>query len=221
MKNLKILSMNLGRGFVPVKDKAKRQYLIDFIKKEDYDIVMLQGDSIKHNINLEQPQLNSSYNKIVYNDKVATLYKSSLPFDDEVMVNFSYDVPVTSSIFSYKDFPMAFINVNCEDPYNIDSVCDICDSFGNDRYLPTRVVAGRFPREVNINRLCQVLALDDISTLVRQEMYVKNNREMLNHFFISRNLKASNVHKLVGMTEVSKVGEAYPIEAVLTYKLKR
>ena len=28
MKNLKILSMNLGRGFVPIKDKGKREYLI-------------------------------------------------------------------------------------------------------------------------------------------------------------------------------------------------
>ena len=220
MENIRILSMNLGRSFVPVKDRKRKAYITDFINEEGYDIVMLQGDSIKHNINLKQPQLNSSYNKIVYNDKVATLYKSSLPFDDEVMVNFSYDVPVTSSIFSYKDFPMAFINVNCEDPYNIDSVCDICDSFGNDRYLPTRVVAGRFPREVNINRLCQVLALDDISTLVRQEMYVKNNREMLNHFFISRNLECMNVHKLTGMTEISGIGEAYPIEVTLKKVLK-
>lgn len=220
MGNIRILSMNLGRSFVPIKDKKRKAYITDFISEEGYDIVMLQGDSIKNNINLKQPQLNSSYNKIVYNDKVATLYKSSLPFDDEVMVNFSYDVPVTSSIFSYKDFPMAFINVNCEDPYNIDSVCDICDPFGNDRYLPTRVVAGRFPREVNINKLCQVLALDDISTLVRQEMYVKNNREMLNHFFISRNLECMNVHKLTGMAEISGIGEAYPIEVTLKKVLK-
>lgn len=220
MGNIRILSMNLGRSFVPIKDKKRKAYITDFISEEGYDIVMLQGDSIKNNINLKQPQLNSSYNKIVYNDKVATLYKSSLPFDDEVMVNFSYDVPVTASIFSYKDFPMAFINVNCEDPYNIDGVCDICDPFGNDRYLPTRVVAGRFPREVNINKLCQVLALDDISTLVRQEMYVKNNRGMLNHFFISRNLECMNVHKLTGMTEISGIGEAYPIEVTLKKVLK-
>ena len=49
MKNLKILSMNLGRGFVPIKDKGKREYLMDFIKKEDYDIVMLQGNRIGSN----------------------------------------------------------------------------------------------------------------------------------------------------------------------------
>ena len=49
MKNLKILSMNLRRGFVPIKDKGKREYLMEFIKKEDYDIVMLQGNRIGSN----------------------------------------------------------------------------------------------------------------------------------------------------------------------------
>ena len=32
MKNLKILSMNLGRGFVPIKDKGKREYLMEFLQ---------------------------------------------------------------------------------------------------------------------------------------------------------------------------------------------
>ena len=43
---------------------------------------------------------------------------------------------------------------------------------------------------------------------------------MLNHFFISRNLGCMNIHKLVGMTEVSKIGEAYPIEVTLKKVLK-
>ena len=83
MENIRIFSMNLGRSFIPVKDGKRKAYITDFISARDYDIVMLQGDSIKHNVNLEQLQLKSSYNKIVYNDKVATLYKSSLPFADE------------------------------------------------------------------------------------------------------------------------------------------
>ena len=33
MKNLRILSMNLGRRFVPIKDKGKREYLMDFIRE--------------------------------------------------------------------------------------------------------------------------------------------------------------------------------------------
>ena len=46
MENLRILSMNLGRRFVPIKDKGKREYITDFIKEEGYDIVMLQGNII-------------------------------------------------------------------------------------------------------------------------------------------------------------------------------
>ena len=47
MENLRILSMNLGRRFVPIKDKGKREYITDFIKEEGYDIVMLQGNYIR------------------------------------------------------------------------------------------------------------------------------------------------------------------------------
>ena len=183
MENIKIFSMNLGRSFISVKDGKRKAYITDFISERDYDIVMLQGDSIKHNVNLEQLQLKSSYNKIVYNDKVATLYKFSLPFADEFMVNFSYDVPVTASIFSYKDFPMAFINVNCEDPYNIDSVYDICDTFGNGYYLPTRVITGRLPIEVNTDSFCKSLDLKDISTDIGKITHKENKREIINHFF--------------------------------------
>ena len=81
-------------------------------------------------------------------------------------------------------------------------------------------VIWRFPREVDTNLFCDAFDLEDISTLVGQETHAKNNREMLNHFFISRNLGCMNIHKLVGMTEVSKIGEAYPIEVTLKKVLK-
>ena len=51
--------MNLRRGFVPIKDKGKREYLMEFIKKEDYDIVMLQGNRIGSNRGIFK---NKSYN---------------------------------------------------------------------------------------------------------------------------------------------------------------
>ena len=62
--------------------------------------------------------------------------------------------------------------------------------------------------------------LSDISTLVDKESHTKNNREMLNHLFISRNLECVNIHKLVGLTEVSKIEEDYPIEVTLKKVLK-
>ena len=60
--------------------------------------------------------------------------------------------------------------------------------------------------------------MTDVSTLVGQESHIKNNRDMLNHFFISRNLEIDSVHKLVGMTEKSGIGETYSIEASISYK---
>ena len=62
--------------------------------------------------------------------------------------------------------------------------------------------------------------LEDISTKVGQESHAKNNKEMVNHFFMSKIIEKESVHKLVGMTEVSKIGEAYPIEVTLKKVLK-
>ena len=42
MKNLKILSMNLGKSFIPVIDRRKREYITDFLDEKSYDIIMLQ-----------------------------------------------------------------------------------------------------------------------------------------------------------------------------------
>ena len=67
MKNLKILSMNLGYGFIPIKDRKKKMILKEQIKKEDYDIVMLQGNSIT--VNYED----LGYEAINSNDKTVTL----------------------------------------------------------------------------------------------------------------------------------------------------
>lgn len=214
MKNLKILSMNLGRRFVPFKDKGKRQYLMDFIKEEDYDIIMLQGNALTSNINFSK----MDYNAIAYYNRMALLYNRNLQVCD---TDFKSKV-ASATVICDKD-PIVCINVNCESSNRIEDVFNVCydySSINNAHAFATRIVAGRFPKEVDINEFCDVFNLDDISTLVGQETHAKNNREMLNHFFISRNLEALNVHKLVGMTEVSKIGEAYPIEVTLKKVLK-
>ena len=211
MKNLKILSMNLGRGFVPIKDKGKREYLRDFIKEEDYDIVMLQGGSINLGVH--------NYVTVNDNKKVSLLCHDRLTgFDSEVGYK-----NVKSSIIYCQNAILACINVNCKNANNMSDVFKVCDDYSrhdSEYYLSDRIVVGRFPREVDTNEFCDAFDLDDISTLVGGESHAKNNREMLNHFFISRNLEALNVHKLVGMTEVSKIGEAYPIEVTLKKVLK-
>lgn len=211
MKNLKILSMNLGRRFVPIKDKDKREYLMDFIREEDYDIVMLQGNGINLDV--------CNYITINNNKKVSLLCHDRLTgFDSEV--GYKY---VKSSIIYCDNSVLACININCDNPKNMEDVYKVCESYSNPNTiynLKTRIVAGRLPREVDTNEFCDAFDLDDISTLVGVMSHVKNNREMVNHFFISRNLEAESVHKLVGMTEVSGIGEAYPIEVTLKKVLK-
>ena len=214
MKNLKILSMNLGRGFVPIKDKGKREYLRDFIKEEDYDIVMLQGNILTSNIDFSK----LDYNAINYKNRMALLYDKNL-----IGYGIAFKSKVVSSTIMYNKGPIACINVNCDNSKNMEDVYKVCEAYSNPNAihtLKTRIVAGRFPREVDTNEFCDAFDLEDISTLVGQKTHAKNNREMLNHFFISRNLGCMNIHKLVGMTEVSKIGEAYPIEVTLKKVLK-
>ena len=214
MKNLRILSMNLGRRFVPIKDKSKREYLMDFIKAEDYDIVMLQGKAITTNINFSK----MDYNAVTYYNRMALLYDKPLKGYDS-----DFKSKVVSSTVMYNKDLIACINVNCDNPKNMEDVYKVCEDYSNPNAthtLETRIVTGRFPREVDTNLFCDMFDLDDISTLVGRDTHIKNNREMVNHFFISRNLEALCVHKLVGMTEVSGIGEAYPIEVTLKKVLK-
>ena len=214
MKNLKIFSMNLGRRFIPVKDKRKKEYLRDFIKEEDYDIIMLQGNDI--NVSYR----NLGYEEINSNNKVITFLRSSFLVCDIDFSNFGI---VNSFVTYYDRSPLSIINVNCKNPKDMDKVFKACDVYSKEddpHYVKSRIVAGRFPREVDTNLFCDAFDLEDVSTLIGQKTHAKNNREMLNHFFISRNLECMNIHKLVGMTEESKIGEAYPIEVTLKKVLK-
>ena len=58
MKNLKILSMNLGKSFIPDIDRRKREYITDFLDEKSYDIIMLQGDNIPRNLDLNYIGMN-------------------------------------------------------------------------------------------------------------------------------------------------------------------
>ena len=219
MKNLKILSMNLGYGFIFIKEKKKKIILKEQIKKEDYDIVMLQGNNI--DVNYED----LGYEAINSNDKAVTFFKEKLPIcNTELFGSGIVNVLVTS----YYSRPLVVVNVNCKnmksysyDVRSFDTVLDMCKKYSDpasEYFVRRMIVAGRFPRGVDTNIFCDMFDLDDVSTLVGIDTHIKNNREMLNHFFISRSLEAESVHKLVGMSEVTKVGEAYPIETSISYK---
>lgn len=212
MQNLKILSMNLGRSFVPVIDKNKKTLVTNYLNAESYDFIMLQGNNLDSNINL------SSLNyKILKNSKrLMTLYKGLKVFNTG-----TNSEVIDTNIVQYNRSLIACINVNCSKVKDFKEVEDICQSYSNFdsyNYMKSRVITGRFPREVDLNTFCDLYDLDDVSSLLALDTHIKNNREILNHLLISRNLEVFDLKKLVGLKEIANIGEAYPIEASLCYK---
>ena len=213
MENLKILSMNLGRGFIPIKDKRKKEFLREKIDTEKYDVVMLQGNGVGRNSFFKD----LGYDYADSSKDVLTLVSNRLIVESRA-TNI-----LNCSIISNIDRPVILVNVNCKDLKNIDELFDACDIYSKEKdvhYVRSRIVAGRFPKAFDTNLFCDQFDLDDVSTLIGQDTHIKNNRDMVNHFFISRNLECMNVHKLTGMTEISGIGEAYPIEVTLKKVLK-
>ena len=210
MENLRILSMNLGRRFVPIKDKSKRELITSYINEEKYNIVMLQGNKINNSININCLE---NYKPVNYNNRNAILHDLTLrcfrgDFESRV---------INSSIVDWGNY-LACISVNCKSFLDIDNVLDVCYDYSNPTssyYVESRVVTGRFPKGFDIGDFCDKYDLEDVSSLVGKDIHVKNNKEMLNHLFVSRDIEVINIHKLVGMTEVSKIGEAYPIELTI------
>lgn len=216
MENLRILDMNLGRRFIPIKDRKKKEILREKIKEENYDIIMMQGNSINLDYeDLGYNYINSSHKNIIFFKEEFPLYSTSVSSTGEV----------NSLVTCYAKRPISIVNVNCKNVNRwdllFDSVLDTCRMYHdqNSKYfLKNMIVVVSFPKEVDTNTFCDMFDLDDVSTLVGQESHIKNNREMLNHFFISRSLEVNSIHKLVGMTERLGIGEAYPIEASISYK---
>ncbi len=215
MKNLKILSMNLGKSFIPVIDRRKREYITDFLDEKSYDIIMLQGDNIPRNLDLNYIGMN--YEIIKKNKGLITLHNK-----DIYVSPFSFDSDyIDTNIVYNKVNLLACLNINCKDLkdfYDVDNICKAYCNVNGKQYTKNRIITGKIPREVNLNSFCKSLGLKDISTDIGRITHKENNREIINHFFISEDLEVASIHKLVGLTEVSKIGEAYPIEVSLTHQ---
>ena len=214
MKNLKILSMNFGRSFIPIKDKKKKEFLRNKLMEGPYDILMAQGYGIIDGVDLD----NTFYNYTNAFDRTVTFSRNKLPIFENILSK-----EINSSVVFIGKSPLAVVNVNFSNPKYVESLynyCRIYNNLDNEYYVRSRIVAGRFPKSFDTNLFCDLFDLDDISTFVGQDTHTENNRDMVNHFFISRDLEAESVHKLVGMTEVYGIGEAYPIEVTLKKVLK-
>lgn len=203
MENLKILSMNLGKRYISVRNRNRKQVVAEFVNNGcyfhdgSYDVIMLQGDCVGHNIDLNHLEKNgykiyNSNNKAVTLSNYNNFFSSSL---DSRIFNVS--------TLCYENKPLALVNINCKDIKYFTDVCDCCKKYSDSRdehYIQSRIITGRLPSEVDTNEFCDIFDLEDVSTLVAMDSYKENNREMLNHFFISRNLECNSIHKLVGMT---------------------
>ena len=211
MENLKILSMNLGNGFIPIKDRRKKVILREKLE-EDYDVILLQGNNINFNFD------DSNYNAINDNNKIVTLLKKDFK-------NFSSG-PIGTAlqnnmIIYYDNRPLSIMNVNCKQLSDFKIVVEKTSEYSDEDspyYVRSRIVAGRFPEGVNINAFCEKFGLKDLSSTVGQSFHEEHGRKMLNHFFISNNLECAHFYKLVGLVEHSKAFEAYPMEASISHQ---
>ena len=114
MENLKILSMNLGMGFVPIRDKKKKEILREKLE-EDYDIILLQGNNISLNLD------DSKYKTITDNNKTVTLLKKEFANFKSGPTGVSLQ---NNLIVYYGNRPLVVMNVNCKQIANFKSVVE-------------------------------------------------------------------------------------------------
>ena len=216
MKNLKIVSFNLGKKFVPVKYSNKREVVSKFLLDQDCDVILLQGEKIKYNIWLDSLKEKYLY---VEKGKAMTLIKKEIQaFPENHLTG-----PNNVVFYSFRK-PFVSVNVNYKKMSDMKDVLSICKNYSDPDspfYVPNRIIGGRFPNEFHQEEFCDRLDLNDLSTSIAPHTHERNNRAMVNHLFISRNLSSDQVYKNVGIVEVSKIGEAYPIEAKIILQKTR
>ena len=211
MENLKILSMNLGTGFIPIKDKKKKEILREKLE-EDYDIILLQGNNISFNFD------DSNYNAINDNNKLVTLISKDCK---SFRANSLGSALQNNIVIYYGNRPLLVMNTNCKQLTDFKRFVDMTSEYSDKDspyYIRSRIVSGRFPEGINITRFCEKFGLKDLSSPVGQSFHEEHGRKMLNHFFISDNLECKEFYKLVGLVEHSKAFEAYPMEASIGYQ---
>ena len=190
MTNLKILSINLERNFF----LSKKELLKEELKYNDYDIVLMQRGDLR----LDSKSL--GYKKIKQENSLITLYKDQFPgFTDENDLGFDI---VSNLVIYYHNFPISIINVNCKNKesfFNVRSfgtVEKICEKYSNPNskhYVRSRIVAGLFPKNVDIEEFCQKYALYDI--------FKKEFKNNINHFFISKAFECEDIKEKESSTE--------------------
>lgn len=216
MENLKILSLNLGRPFIPIKDSKKRKVITESIIKQDYDLAMLQGENISRNVDLNE--LNKSSYNISEGNNTITLYKSNI----ETFTSIHTTNIGNCLVLYHNRKPLACLNINCKDYNDVKDILEMCEFYTNpnsEGYVRRVIVTGSFQKDIDISELSDRLDLQDISPSLSQDLC--QNNKMLNHFLISKNLEFKDTYKLVSLALKTKIEADYPIEANITYKKVR
>lgn len=216
MKNLKILSMDFGNNYIVKRMQSKKELLSNILLMQEYDMILLQGKNVTNMIQTSDI-VGNRYQTKVMSKNLMSIWKDQYHcFTSSTLLE-----TVDQNIIYFDNRPIACLNINCKYPNNFYDVLDCLDAYSRSdsvSYVASRIITGRFPKEIDPNEFCDAFDLKDVSTIVAQNAHMKYNQKILRHLFISRNLECKSIQKLIGLTEVSKIGEAYPLEATITYR---
>ncbi len=221
MENLKIFSFDFGSNSFSLPNSSNTKVLktvTDFIKKENFDIALLQGnENLLYNLcikaNLGQYEIIDSY--AIFSRMVRTvfLFKQTLPCLS------NYDGKMCSVFISQLGRePIAFFNVKKnkkDDLEEFKTLYSLYSNSDNDEYVKSRIVSGTF-NNVDIKKLCTDCDLVDISSSVVSNY--RGKKGSIDYILISKNLVANEVRKRLDVVDNMKFSSHCPIEASVTYK---
>lgn len=216
MKNLKIMSFDLDKKFI--FNKSRRNHItIDFIEEEKCDIVLLQG--------VEQSYHDICFARLPYRIFYSKGYKTLTLIHQDLncwILNFK-QIDQLGSVLVFHDNcdkkNLALINIKTSKKQDLNIIKDIYKLYTNkdtNEYVDNLIIAGTFPRNLDIDKFSNDLNLKDISSGVGQSFY--HGRKPLNHMFLSDKIIEGETFKQIGIVDQLKVSDHYPIITSCTYK---
>ena len=205
MKNLRIFSLDLDKNaFALLKGKTKiTEAVVDFIKKENFDITLLQGNK-----------------KLLYNLKMQDNLGQYRIFNHmkQSMVLLRSKVPYSVFVTKLERDPIALFNVKKSKKESLEEFKELYRLYNNtdsNKYVKSCIVSGTF-HDVDIEKFCADYNLVDISSSIASSYYGK--KKPIHHMLISQNLEATDVKKQIGLVDIMQISTHYPIEASISYK---
>lgn len=214
MKNLRIFSLDLDKNaFALLKGKTKiTEAVVDFIKKENFDITLLQGNK-KLLYNLKMQDNLGQYRIFNHMKQSMVLLRSKVPY-------LGCHDGKTCSVFvsQLERDPIALFNVKKSKKESLEEFKELYRLYNNtdsNEYVKSCIVSGTF-HDVDIEKFCADYNLVAISSSIASSYYGK--KKPIHHMLISQNLEATDVKKQIGLVDIMQISTHYPIEASISYK---